>query len=122
MSLRTHRLLRHRGEVTKELRREGDAGRFWHAAAVNRHLQLGAALLGVEVLPVNLREALAGDEPQPEEERQIALLRELGQLTRELDEGVLKHVGRVDTTLQERVEPERHHRAQSRAVVGEGRR
>ena len=58
------------------------------------------------------RELLAGDQPQPEEERQRRLGEELVEPPARLDARLLHDVGRVDPSLDARVEPQPHHAIQ----------
>ena len=62
-------------------------------------------------------ELLAGDQPQPQVERDRGVAQVVGQLERGLQEGLLEHVGGVDAALQPAVQAQRHHAAQALAVL-----
>ena len=90
------------------------------AAAVERDLAAGVAHLGAEVAAVDLGQLLAGQEPQPEEERQLpARAAYSGEPPGGLEVSLLEHVGVVDPARQPAVEPQVDHPLEPVAVLGE---
>jgi len=70
-------------------------------------------------LAVQLYQPLAHDQPQPQEHRHFRLLKITGKLASRLDIRLLNHVRRVDPSVQAPVEPQRDHRPQPIAVLGQ---
>ena len=101
------------GVAAQELRRQGGGGRRGQGAAVERDLAGDVAHLGAEVLAVHPHEPLAGEEPQPEEERHVRLPGVLGQPGGGVDVGLLDDIGGIDPALQAAVEPQRDHPPQA---------
>ncbi|MFO0952602.1 MAG: hypothetical protein U0835_15940 [Isosphaeraceae bacterium] len=60
-----------------------------------------------------------GEPPQPDEERHLAALDEVGEASGRLDEGLLDDVRWVDAPPQPRIEPERNDPVKPVAVSGE---
>jgi len=63
---------------------------------------------------VELRELLHREEPDPDEERNLALLRVPLRAPGRLEEGLLQHVRGVDPRVEARVEPELDEAPQAR--------
>ena len=86
------------GEVIapKQAARERQRIGLGHGAAVQADLLLGVALLRPQVLPVDRHQPLAGQEPQPQEQRHGRIGQVLVQLPRGVEIRLLEHVGGID--------------------------
>ena len=84
---------------------------------MERDLPAGVAHLRPEVMPVEHLEPLAGQDAEPEEERNLRVLGELAGPPGEVDERFLENVGRVEPALQAAVEAEPDHPLEPLAVA-----
>ena len=121
LPLGADRRLAGRGEPPQQLRRQRRRAGLGQGAAVERDLPPGVAHGGAEVLAVDLRQPLAGDQPQPQVGGHGAVAREVGQPGGKVEIGVLKDVGGIDPAREPAVESEADHRAQAGAVASPGR-
>ena len=105
-----------RGEAAQQLGRQRGGGRLGQCAAVEADLAAGIAAGGPEVPPVLVHQPLAGQEPEPEEERHRGILEILRQPPGRIEARLLEDVGRVDPALQPPVEPQGDHATQPLAM------
>jgi hypothetical protein len=73
------------------------------------------------VVPVQPRQPLPDDEPQPQKQRELRIAQVLLQALGHLDVGLLDHVRGVQARLEAGIEAYLHHAAQPVAVPGEQR-
>ena len=76
----------------------------------------GVAHGGIEVLPMDPHQALAGEQPQPEEKRQLRIGRVLRQTLGVIQVRLLKHIGGIEPALQAAVQTQAHHPPQPFAL------
>ena len=109
------------GEVVpaQELGRQRGGGRLGHGAAIQRDLPARVARLGPQVAAVLLQQPLAGEEPQPEEERHRRVVEVLRQPADRIEHRLLDDVGGVDPPLEPPVQPQGDHAAQAVAMPGQ---
>src|SRR5947209_4204551 len=70
-------------------------------------------------MAVQIDQALAGEEAQPEVKRHAGISGVLRQSACEVDVRLLEHVGRIEPTLQPAIQPQTYHLPQAIAVQGE---
>ena len=107
------------GVPAQELGRQRRRGRLGHGAAVQRDLPPRVAALRTQVAAMLLQQPLAGDVPQPEEERHLRVLAIFGQAAAGFQHRVLDDVRGVDPPLEAAVEAHRDHAPQAVAMPGQ---
>jgi hypothetical protein len=105
------------GQVAQQPRRQGRAGGLGQGAVIEPDLP--ARVPRPQVAAVQERQALADDEPQPEEEGEVGFAAVLRQAGHGLDVGVLDHVGGIDPALEPAVQTQGDHPPQPVAVAVE---
>ena len=65
--------------------------------------------LGSQVLPVQGHQPLAGDQPQPQEDRDRRVRDILTGAPGDVEVGLLQDVGGIDPPLEPPIEPQAHH-------------
>ena len=106
------------GEVrpAQKLGRQRGRARLGQGAAIEADLAAGVAGRGPQVLPVLVQQPLAGQEPEPEEERHRRVLAVLRQPAGRIEARLLDDIRRVDAPLQPAVEAQGDHAPQPVAV------
>jgi hypothetical protein len=85
---------------------------------VQRNLKSGIASLGTQVATVHRRQPLARDETQPEKRRQARVSGILCGALKDLELGLLEHVGGVNPALKPTIQSEPNHSLQLVAMAG----
>ena len=108
-----------RSVMAEQLGRQRDRAGLRQRPFVQRDLAAGIPHRRPEVLAMDPHQPLPGHQPQPEEERHLALGQVSGQLLGDVEIRLLEHVGGVDPPLEPAVEPQPHHLPQPFAVAAE---
>jgi hypothetical protein len=88
---------------------------------VEGDLSTGMAPEHSEMMAVQDRQTLSRDRTQPEKKGNGRIRQVIGQLPGRMQIGVLKHIGRIDPTLEPPVHSECDHASQALAMLHEQR-
>ena len=108
--------LARRGVAAQQLGRQRDRAGLRQGPLVQRDLAAGIPHGRAQVLAMDPHHPLTGHQPQPEEERHLALGQVVRQLLGDVEIRLLEHVGGIDPPLQPAIEPQPHHLPQPLAI------
>ena len=111
--------LARRGVMAQQLGRQRDRAGLRQRPLVQRDLATGIPHRRAQMLAMDPHQPLPGHQPQPEEERHLALGQVMRQLLGDVEIRLLEHVGGIDPPLEPAVEPQPHHLPQPFAVAAE---